>query len=157
MKVTDFYTVPKSESGVKVPLLKPDGSDSGEYLLVIGPDSKRFAKAASELNRSLADLNAASKPDETGAEPDIATREAMAGDIMLDYVEKLVIGWSFEDEFTAEALREFLKNSPSITQQIPNVATDRSRFFGLDSPASTPGPTSVDDLGAEVLRERKSA
>jgi hypothetical protein len=151
MKATDFYTVPKSEAGVKVPLLKPDGGDSKEWLRIIGPDSKRFGEAVSDLNRSLADLNPPRKDGEPipvlSAE-DMGLREALAKEIMLDYVEQLVIGWSFEDDFTPDALREFLKNSPTIATLIPNVSTDRSRFFGLDSPASTPGPTSVDDLQA---------
>jgi hypothetical protein len=165
MKVTDFYTVPKSEAGVKVPLLKPDGSDSAEWLLVIGPDSKRFGKAVAELNRGLADLKSSAPKDATSeTDEDKELRDALADELLVDYVEKLVIGWSFEDEFTPEALRALLENSPTIKLAIPNVTTDRSRFFGLDSPASTPGPTSDADSQASVheisklpmLKERKA-
>lgn len=162
MKVTDFYTVPRSEAGIKVPLLKADGSDSGEYLVVIGPDSKRFAKAVAQLNRGLADLR---KPDPNDGttDADAELRDALADELLVDYVEKLVIGWSFDDEFTPAALRALLENSPTIKLAIPNVTTDRSRFFGLDSPASTPGQTSDDALGApfekatDILKGRKRA
>jgi hypothetical protein len=167
MKVTDFYTVPKSEAGIKVPLLKADGTDSSEWLLIIGPDSKRFAKAVAELNRGLASLR--QPPQSNGSGPptddaaDAELREALADELLVDYVEKLVIGWSFDDEFTSAALRALLENSPAIKLAIPNVTTDRSRFFGLDSPASTPGPTSKDESGArfvtglEPLHGRKRA
>jgi len=140
MKASEFYTVPKSEAGIRVPLLKSDGTESGEWLLVIGPDSKRFGRAVAELNRGLADLRA-TKSD-SAPEADAELRDALADELLADYVEKLVIGWSLEDAFTPEALRAFLKNSPSIAMSIPNVSTDRSRFFGPDSSASTPGPTS---------------
>ena len=155
MKVTDFYTVPKSEAGINVPLLKADGSDSGEFLIVIGPDSKRFGKAVAELNRGLADLKG-TKSD-AAPDADAELRDALADELLIDYVEKLVIGWSFEDDFTPEALRALLVNSPAIKLAIPTVTTDRSRFFGLDSPASTPGPTSVEDLGAVTPKWPKRA
>lgn len=166
MKVTDFYTVPKSEAGIKVPLMKPDGTDSGEHLIVIGPDSKRFAKAVAELNRGLADLKKSAPSDESGAvaDEDAELRDALADELLLDYVEKLIVGWSFEDEFTPQALRALLENSPAIKLAIPSVTTDRSRFFGLDSSASTPGPTSRDEWEEPqasttllVSKERKRA
>jgi hypothetical protein len=158
MKASDFYTVPKSEAGIKVPLIKADGSDSGEWLLVIGPDSKRFGKAHAELKRGVADLKA-SVPSDPSAETaeDVELREALDDELLTDYAEKLIIGWSFEDEFTPASLRALLENSPTIKNAIPNIATDRSRFFGLDSPASSPGPTSVDDSEAVILDERKTA
>ena len=155
MKVTDFYTVPKSEAGIQVPLLKADGSDSGEYLLVIGPDSKRFGKAVAELNRGLAELK--STKSDASPDEDAELRDALADELLIDYVEKLVIGWSFDDEFTKEALRALLENSPAIKLAIPTVTTDRSRFFGLDSPASTPGPTNVEESAVATFKGRKSA
>jgi hypothetical protein len=155
-KASDFYTVPKSEAGIKVPLLKADGSDSGEWLLVIGPDSKKFAKALAELRRGVADLKS-SAPSAAETAEDAELREALDDELMVDYAEKLIIGWSFEDAFTPAALRALLEKSPSIRNAIPNIATDRSRFFGLDSPASSPGPTSVDDSEAVILDERNTA
>jgi hypothetical protein len=163
---TDFYTVMKSEAGIKVPLLNPDGSESSEWLLIIGPDSKRFRKAGAELSRGIADLKSSLPlPKDGEPDPDAELRDALDTELVIEYAGKLVLGWSFEDAFTPESLRALLDNSPSIRQAIPNVSTDRSRFFGLDSPASSPGPTSGDDSQAQVtdiseaqtLKERKSA
>ncbi len=159
MKVSDFYTVPKSEAGIKVPLLKSDGTESGEWLLVIGPDSKRFGKAVAELNRGLADLR--ETKSDSSVKDDAELRDALADELLANYVEKLVIGWSFVDPFTPEALRDLLKNAPSIAMSIPNISTDRSRFFGQDSSAFTPGPTSSDESDQQsetatpILRGRK--
>jgi hypothetical protein len=164
-KSSDVYTVKKSEAGVKFPLWKADGTASGEWLLIIGVDSKRFGKALAELNRGVADLKSSLPvPPDGAADPDAELRVALDDELMVNYAEKLVIGWSFEDEFTPEALRALLENSPVIRNSIPNVATDRSRFFGLDSPASMPGQTSGADSQAQVtdiseaqtLKERKT-
>jgi hypothetical protein len=142
MKATDFYTVPKSEAGIRVPLSNPDGSDSGEWLLIVGPDSKAYAKAASELNRAVA------------AFPEDPVERATAdGAAYVDYLANLVIGWSFEDDFNEAALRAFLKNSPGIAMQVHAIATDRSRFFGPASLPSTPGPMSADVSAPEIQAE----
>src|SRR6266705_5659114 len=138
MKATDFYTVPKSEAGVAVPLLDSKGEDSGEWLTVIGLDSKKYAKASAVLNRELAAMNVAlpaNKPENAEA------RDMKSDELMLDYVTQLVVGWSFDDVCTPASLREFLSNAPGILYQIPNYAQDRSRFFGLASLSSTPGQT----------------
>jgi hypothetical protein len=146
MKATDFYTVPKSEAGIRVPLSKPDGSDSGEWLLIVGPDSKAYAKAASELHRAVA------------AFPEDAAERAQAdAAAYVDYLANLVIGWSFEDDFGSDALRAFLENSPGIAVQIHGIATDRNRFFGPASLPSTPGPTSVGDLAVATPQEPQNA
>ena len=51
MNPTDFYTVPRSEEGLRVPLLLPNDQDSGEWLLIHGPDSEAFARSQAILLR----------------------------------------------------------------------------------------------------------
>lgn len=153
MKASDFYTVPKSEAGVKLELQLPDGKDSGAWLLIKGPDSKAFVKAAGEFNRALAKfktgLNGGPPTDE---------QESEAETLTVNYASQLVIGWNFEDEFTLDAVKEFLRNSPAIAQKIPELAVNRNRFLGQVSPPSTPGPTNQDDLAStEVPSEPQSA
>lgn len=157
-RASDYYTVPKSEAGVNVPIFKADGTESGDFLTIIGPDSKRYGSSFSEMNRAYATLKAAQKADEGSPE----VHEAMADEILRKFAAEVVIGWSFTDEFSPEALDEFLKNAPAITREIPNAAGDRSRFFGLASTDSTTGQTKIEGSAEAPTdlfsgRERKSA
>lgn len=130
MTPEDFYTRPKSESGVRMPLLRADGSDSGEWLCIVGPDSDVYRQAMHDLLRRTAELG------EAGSMADF---EQQQKNMLLDCRAALVIGWSFDKPFTAEAIREFLSNCPGVAEGIETVAADRSRFFGLASTGSTPG------------------
>jgi hypothetical protein len=132
MRASDFYTVPKSEAGVRVPLAGPDGGDTGEWLLVVGPSSRAYAQAAARLNRQLVQLQAIE--DET-------EREARSEALWAEHAAGLVIGWSLEDEFTPEAVLALMRNAPAVRNAIPDIAGDPRRFFGPASPSSAPGPT----------------
>lgn len=129
MKPSDFYTRPRSEEGVRVPLLRHDGTDSGEWIRVLGPDSRAFVKAVTVMRRRYAELG----------EIDSDEREAAAEQILLDYRAALIVGWSFEEPATPEAVREFIENAPLVGNQVDLVANDRPRFFGPGSPSSTNG------------------
>lgn len=129
MNPEDFYTRPKSEAGVRMPLLRPDGTDSGEWLLITGPDSDVYRQAMADLLRRTAEL---------GEVTDMADLEERKKAILLDTRTALVIGWSFDKPATFEAVREFLDNCPGVAADIEPVAADRSRFFGPASTSSTP-------------------
>ena len=133
MNTTDFYTVPRSEEGLRVPLLLPNDQDSGEWLLIHGPDSEAFARSQAILLR---------RGGEIGGIEDAGERERLAVQINADYLAPLVKGWSFDKPCTFEAVHEFLLNAPAIARGIVRIAGDRSRFFGPGSPSSTPGPAS---------------
>lgn len=133
MRKEDFYTRIKSENGVEVPLKRADGSDSDEWLRVYGPDSKPYAQAMATFQAA----HAAAKTIEDPNEQDVALEK-----LLLDLRTALVCGWSFQEPFTEPALREFLTNAPRAANQIELAASDLSRFFGLDSTDSTPGPQS---------------
>lgn len=148
MRPTDFYTVPKSESGVRMPIPLPTGADSGEWLLVVGPDSLAFGKAAAELNKAMAEAKSIEDEKE---------REKFAEDTWNRYVASLILGWSFSEPFTPDAVLEFVANAPRVAQLVQNTATDPARFFGLASPSSTDGQTSNGDSRAEVESVAQSA
>lgn len=127
MRKEDFYTVPKANAGVKMPLTLEDGSDSGHWLLVRGTDSEAFRKARFEAARAVRDV-----PKET---PDYERAKVM-DKAVLDNMVALLAGWSFDEPFTPEAAREFLTNAPQIVESIDHVAADRTRFFGNASEPS---------------------
>lgn len=129
MNPEDFYTRPKSEAGVRLPLLRPDGTDSGEWLCIAGPDSDAYRQAMADLLRRTAELG------ESAGMADFEDRQKA---ILLDTRAALVIGWSFGKPASHEAVREFLANCPGVAADIEDVAADRSRFFGPASTPSTP-------------------
>lgn len=129
MNPEDFYTRPKSEAGVRMPLLRPDGTDSGEWLQIVGPDSDAYRQAMADLLRRTAELG------EAGSMADFEERQKA---ILLETRVALVCGWSFDKPFTHAAVCEFLGNCPGVAADIEAVAADRSRFFGPASTGFTP-------------------
>ncbi|MFP5422645.1 MAG: phage tail assembly chaperone [Gammaproteobacteria bacterium] len=124
MKKEDFYTKPKADAGVKMPLTLSDGTDSGHWLMVRGTDSDAFRKARFHGARAIRDLP--EKMDEWD-------RAKGMDSVILDNLVSLVAGWSFEEPFTEEAVREFLTSAPHIADAVDRAASERSRFFGIAS------------------------
>lgn len=124
MRKEDFYTVPKANAGVKIPLTREDGKDTGHWLLVRGTDSEAFRKARFEGARVIRDL-----PEDTSVEE----RAKVMDGVILDNLVALVAGWSFDEPLAPDAVREFLTNAPQVANAIDSAAADRSRFFGIAS------------------------
>ncbi len=127
MKPSDFYTRAKANEGERMPLSLPDGTPTDEWLLIRGVDSDQFRVALDEFRRDL--LAFASMKDET--EKSDKTEQAR-----LRLNAALIIGWSFDAEFSETALLEFLRESPYITAEVDRFASDRRRFFGKRSTGS---------------------
>ncbi|WGK61479.1 hypothetical protein QAO71_15750 [Halopseudomonas sp. SMJS2] len=121
MKKEDFYTVPKANAGIKLPLLKEDGSESGQWLLVRGTDSDAFRKSSFESSQAVSKL-----PEDMGD----WERSRAIDEVILNDLVSLVAGWSFKDPCTPESVRLLLKNAPQIAVAIDQIAADRSKFYG---------------------------
>lgn len=127
MKPSDFFTRAKANEGERMPLSLPDGTPTDEWLLIRGVDSDQFRVALDDFRREL--LAIASIKDE--GEKSEKTEQAR-----LRLNAALVIGWSFDAEFSEAALLEFLRESPYITAEVDRFASDRRRFFGKRSTGS---------------------
>lgn len=130
MRKEDFYTMPKATEGVEFPL-EMDGKPTEHWLRVRGTDSEHYRKARFDGVRTLRDLPEGTSEWERG--------KVMDG-IVLDTLTSLVSGWSFDEECTPEAVREFLQNAPHLAEAIDRAAGDRSRFFGSLSESSKDTP-----------------
>ncbi|OYW93773.1 MAG: hypothetical protein B7Z23_04465 [Pseudomonadales bacterium 32-61-5] len=127
MKPSDFFTRAKANEGERMPLSLPDGTPTDEWLLIRGVDSDQFRVALDDFRREL--LAIASLKDEA----EKADRTEVA---RLALNAALIIGWSFDAEFSEAALLEFLRESPYITAEVDRFASDRRRFFGKRSTGS---------------------
>ncbi len=127
MKPSDFFTRAKASEGERMPLSLPDGTATDEWLLIRGVDADEFRHALDAFRRDL--LTYAAIKDE--AEKAEKTEQAR-----LRLNAALVIGWSFDVEFSEAALLEFLRESPYIAAEVDRFASDRRRFFGKRSTGS---------------------
>lgn len=127
MKPSDFFTRSKANEGEKLPLSLPDGTLTDEWLLIRGVDSDEFRDALDEHRRAIL-ANAAIK-DET----ERAEQNRLAG---LKLHCALVVDWSFDAEFTQEAIEEFLQEAPHLAVEVDNFASNRKRFFRKSSTSS---------------------
>ncbi|MCO8160717.1 phage tail assembly chaperone [Pseudomonas sp. 21LCFQ010] len=126
--LSDFYTLAAIEKGKKLPLTLPDGSETDQFLIVTSADSAAARRVLLELSREGRDR------DESKLSSDEIYDITQAGTIK--YRSALVIGWSFEAPFSAQAVSELLTQNPGLAQEVEALAGNRSRFFAPDSTAS---------------------
>lgn len=123
-----FKTRSKANEGVKVPLSTPDGKKTEHWLQIRSIWSDEYQAARSELIRQAIEDGkklAEAKPEEANTlrkEADRLRRAKAAA--------SLVAGWSFDIEFSEEAVADFLLEAPQILAHVERIAEDGTRFFG---------------------------
>lgn len=130
-----FHTRERANAGIKLPLYTPEGVLTSHWLLVRGRDSDEYQIAHRKAQRGLADLLGKSE-----AEALAVTRERE-----LDLFVSLIAGWSFDEPFTDENVRNFLTEAPQIREKVDELASRRDFFFKLQSKLSTDTPKSGSD------------
>ena len=130
--MSEFFTAETAEAGIKLPLFRPDGTQSEHWLKIRGVDSQEFRIAETLAKRSAA--AAASIKDDR-------ERAQMALDARTRLAASLVIDWSFDQPCTIDNVANFLKNAPQITDAIDRVSGDRALFFGIASTSFADGLT----------------
>ncbi len=125
-----FYTREAANTGIRIPLFQPDGKPTEHFLQVRGVDSDAWhaAQAASRQRLMAASADPA-KIEKLDPEEERIT-----------LLTALVMGWSFPDACTPEAVRAFLKEAPQIATEIDRIASNRRSFFAGSSNSSTPSP-----------------
>ena len=114
-----FFSREKANAGRKMFLKTPEGVETEEFLLVVNTDSDVMAKAHSEARTAAMENKMAAKPD-----PEFVEKSK------LRLVASAVIGWSFEEPATKEAVMEFLRECPHIQDDVDTLIYDRKAFFG---------------------------
>ena len=130
MSLSDFFFADKHAAGSRMPIMLPGGEDSGEWLNVLGPDCDAAITAAREYTaayrmaqESLAALDAECKEKDNWAEyNDRLTRDMEPHNRI--YAAKIVTGWSFDNEFTPEALAELLHQFRGLAEAVAKFHTE---------------------------------
>lgn len=121
-----FKTRDRSNEGIKLDLVHPDGSPSDHWMIVRNFRSDAYRKALGKIQNRIA---------EKGAPDDV-----QRADDRMDLVASLVAVWSFKTEFTPANVKAFLADAQLVCEQVDRVAMDDERFFGKGSTPSTDGP-----------------
>lgn len=120
MKPSDFYTRQKSNEGSRMyPIDPATGKTGHEYLIVRGLDSDEFNAALVDKRRENARI--LTLPPEEQKE---AAEEAE-----LALIASTVCGWSFDEDYSLEAVLELLREAPSVRTEIDKFSSNRANFI----------------------------
>lgn len=114
MELKDFFFADKHAAGTVMPIPLPNGEDSGEWLRVIGPACDDGVKAGREYSRAytaireeLAPLDAKCKEMDDWSSYN-AEMNWKADELNDALAVATVIGWSFDEPFSKDALKKLL-------------------------------------------------
>lgn len=124
MKLSDFFYADQHAAGTLMKIPLPSGKDSGEWLRVIGPACDAGVKAARDYARAYTavkeelvplDAECAAKNDWTKYNTEMNWRADELNDALAEVV---VIGWSFDDDFTKEALANLIRQYKGLSTAV---------------------------------------
>lgn len=114
MELKDFFFADKHAAGTIMPIPLPNGEDSGEWLRVIGPAcddgvkaGRDYARAYTAIREELAPLDAKCKEMSYWSSYN-AEMNWKADELNDALAVATVIGWSFDEPFSKDALQKLL-------------------------------------------------
>lgn len=133
MQLSDFFFNDKAEVGTHMPILLPDGTDSGEWLNVIDPEADAAVKAGRAFvfayRAKTAEMDPLRKKCEASGdftEYNITIDDA-AVELNRALAAEIVNGWSFTEEFTREKLQTLLSQYRTLGNQVADFQTARRK------------------------------
>jgi hypothetical protein len=131
-RMRQFFTRERAEAGQPLPLFYPWGEPTGEWIQVRGADCAEYRRVKENFDRDVIEAVIDAKGDPAKAvmpKLSILERQAVA----------LIVGWSFEDPCTPEAVANLLYEAPQIIDQVKRFAEDRRNFYKPASPNISDG------------------
>lgn len=147
MSLDKFFTRDTSNKGIELPLPLPNGMPSGDHLVIVGKWSDKFRTEEAEMKREA--VQAASKYQDDKEKRAKAMRE-----IEIKFVSSLVIGWSFDVEFSQKNVQKLLFNAPQIMELVDRAVVNDSLFFGKPSIGSLSTQEPISNL-TESQKDQK--
>jgi hypothetical protein len=130
MPQSDYYLdKEKRKNGVRMPLFKPDGGISEDYIMVRWAWSDEVRAVMDQLKK---DMRVKFADD---GDPD-------ADALILDGIVSQVASWggpSFDKKATKSNVRAFLKERPDIADRIDTLSANTKLFFTDSGKSSSPG------------------
>lgn len=126
-KLSDFFTREKAEVGAVVPLELPDGTETGQWVRVVGNESDRFHRAKAKAEKMAFDIAKIS---------DEAERQSAIDAQMVSILVACVMDWSLDEPCNTENVTQMLVEAPYIRRLIDRAVGNRALFFGNSSTTS---------------------
>lgn len=123
-----FKTRDTVNEGVKLPLTRPDGTETEHWVKVRNYRCDAYREALAALQTRIAEKG---RPDAAQTRKDRLTLQA-----------SLVADWSFDEDCSPKNVKAFLDDAQLVAEAIDAIAVDDARFFGSASTLSTDGPKS---------------
>lgn len=115
-----FFIRDAQNEGIKVPLVRPDGTESDHWLTVYGNFSDTFQRVRREVMASaVAEAKRSSNTDE---------REAANESRRLRLLACLIKDWSFDKPCSEREKVRFLQQAPQIGEAIDRISSDHALF-----------------------------
>ena len=124
-EMKQFFTREVAQEGKRIPLSRPDGTETEHWLTLQGIDSDSFRDAFADERKVLL---------EKGADGEVGERDMTESRNRM--LSKLVPSWSFDLPCTPENVKAFLTESPQIAEKLNALAADRRYFFGSKGKSS---------------------
>lgn len=130
MNLKDFYFADRHAAGTKMSILLPSGAESGEWLQVRGPDCDESIKAGRAFTAAVRqiDIDLSALEKECAAANDYTRWNERRGWLIEDLYQQLacelIVGWSFTDEFTPEAIAELLRQYRGLAEAVAKHHTE---------------------------------
>lgn len=130
MELKDFFFADKHAAGTVMPIPLPNGEDSGEWLRVIGPAcddgvkaGRDYSRAYTAIREELAPLDARCK--EMGDWSSYNAEMNWRADELNDALAvATVIGWSFDEPFSKDALQKLLNEYKGLGTMVAKHFND---------------------------------
>ena len=125
--VKDFHTKSNNEKSTKMPLLF-DKVDSGMHFMVKGIESRSCATPRLASQISYADMIGESESFPEGVDKKEFLLDGEET-IKIELAALLITGWSFEEKFTVDAVRELLQENNGLSDFVIAHASTASNYF----------------------------
>lgn len=130
MELKDFFFADKHAAGTVMPIPLPNGEDSGEWLRVIGPACDDGVKAGRDYSRAYTAVREELTPLDTKCKEinDWSSYNAemnwKADELNDALAIATVIGWSFDEPFSKDALKKLLNEYKGLGTMVAKHFND---------------------------------
>lgn len=130
MELKDFFFAGKHAAGTIMPIPLPSGEDSGEWLRVIGPACDDGVKAGRDYSRAYTAIREELEPLDAKCKEmnDWSSYNAemnwKADELNDALAVATVIGWSFDEPFSKDALQKLLSEYKGLGTMVAKHFND---------------------------------
>ncbi len=125
MELRDFYFEEKAQIGEHMPIMLPDGSDSGEWLNVISPSADAAVKAGRAFLFAYQAKVAELEPLKEDKTKYAVLMNDACNELNKQMALEIVNGWSFSEPFSKDGLRDLLGQYQALGNMVAEFQSNQ--------------------------------